>query len=613
MTVRSHPATWFELLVPREELPRALALLASTHAVQLETQSRSVARGTLPELGASLEEYHELQRRYAAYWPAPRLESTGQREPQRILEEALASLRAWEAEAQPLVTTLQAALTQRDELEAAAELLAAAGGRLPALDQLASAGPQLRSCAFCLSPADWPRDLPAGLLVQRINAPPRCYLVAVGLAAEIAALEEALLARKARRIVLPALPSGAAPEQTRLDEQIETNERQTREQRAALERLTEKHRLARVLGDLAFVDWYTNQVPQLAATEHFAWVTGWTQDPEARALDQRLESAKVPYLLHLPPPPESLEPPVTLRNPAWARAFELFPRLLGTPGLAEADPSLLVAIIAPLIFGFMFADVGQGLVLLAAGLVLRRRYRLLALLVPGGAASIAFGLLFGSVFAREDLIRPLWVAPLEEPLLILGTTLGLGVVVVLLGLALDGVQQRWAGNGWRWCASKAGLIVFYGGLLLAFADIAALWVAAAGAVWMVSGSVACAPAGTRRARIGPAIGEFLETALQIGVNTLSFLRVGAFSLAHSGLCMAIVGLASAVSSRVLAFFVLLVGNVFVIVLEGLVAGIQTTRLVLFEFFVRFLRGAGREFRPLPEIDLTRPPPKERST
>jgi V/A-type H+-transporting ATPase subunit I len=77
--------------------------------------------------------------------------------------------------------------------------------------------------------------------------------------------------------------------------------------------------------------------------------------------------------------------------------------------------------------------------------------------------------------------------------------------------------------------------------------------------------------------------------------------------------MAIVGLASAVSSRVLAFFVLLVGNVFVIVLEGLVAGIQTTRLVLFEFFVRFLRGAGREFRPLPEIDLARPPPKERST
>jgi V/A-type H+-transporting ATPase subunit I len=613
MTVRSHPATWFELLVPREELPRALALLASTHAVQLETQSRSIARGTLPALSAGLEEYHELQRRYAAYWPAPRLESAGRREPQRILEEALVSLRAWQAEAQPLVTTLQAALTQRAELEAAAELLAAGNGRLPALAQLAKAGPQLRSCAFRLTPADWPHDLPAGLLVQRVNAPPHCYLVAVGLATEIAALEEALLARKGRRIVLPALPGGAAPEQAKLHELIETTDRQTREQRAALERVTGKHRLELVLGDLAFIDWYTNQVPQLAATEHFAWVTGWTRDPDAHALDQRLESAKVPHLLHLPPPPQGLEPPVTLRNPAWARAFELFPRLLGAPGLSEADPSLLVAIIAPLIFGFMFADVGQGLVLLAAGLALRRRYPLLALLVPGGVAAIVFGLLFGSVFARDDLLRPLWIAPLEEPLLILGTALGLGVVVVLLGLALDAIQQHWAGGGWRWCASKAGFVVFYGGLLLAFADVAALSVAAAGAVWMVAGSVACAPAGARLKHIGPAIGEFLESALQIAVNTLSFLRVGAFSLAHSGLCMAIVGLASAVSSRVLAFAVLLIGNVFVIVLEGLVAGIQTTRLVLFEFFVRFLRGSGREFRPLPEIDITSNPPKEHSS
>jgi V/A-type H+-transporting ATPase subunit I len=614
MTVRSHPATWFELLVPREELPHALALLASSHTVQLETQSRSIARETLPELRAGLEEYHELQRRYAAYWPTPRLESTDPpREPQRILDEALAQLRAWEAEAQPLVAALQAALTQRAELEAAAELLAAANGRLPALAQLASAGPQLRSSAFRLSPADWPHDLPTGLLVQRVNAAAHCYLVAVGLAEEIAALEEALLARKARRIPLPALPSGAAPEQGRLDELIQTTDRQTREQRVALERLTGKHGLERVLGDLAFIDWYTNQVPPLAATEHFAWVTGWTQDAQAHALDQRLDAAKVPHLLHLPPPPEGLEPPVTLRNPAWARAFELFPRLLGTPGLSEADPSLLVAIIAPLIFGFMFADVGQGVVLLAAGLVLRRRYPLLTLLVSGGAASIVFGLLFGSVFAREDLIHPLWVAPLEEPLLILGTTLGLGVVVVLLGLALDGLQHRWAGRGWRWCASRGGLVVFYGGLVLALADVAALWVAAAGALWMVAGSVACAPAGTRLVHIGPAIGEFLESALQIGVNTLSFLRVGAFSLAHSGLCVAIVGLASTVSSPVLAFALLLVGNVFVIMLEGLVAGIQTTRLVLFEFFVRFLRGSGREFRPLPEIDLARLSPKERST
>ena len=46
------------------------------------------------------------------------------------------------------------------------------------------------------------------------------------------------------------------------------------------------------------------------------------------------------------------------------------------------------------------------------------------------------------------------------------------------------------------------------------------------------------------------------------------------------------------------WIVMIVGNVFIIALEGLVAGIQTTRLVLFEFFIRFLRAEGRPMRIL---------------
>ena len=46
------------------------------------------------------------------------------------------------------------------------------------------------------------------------------------------------------------------------------------------------------------------------------------------------------------------------------------------------------------------------------------------------------------------------------------------------------------------------------------------------------------------------------------------------------------------------------GDAFVIALEAMVVGIQTTRLVLFEFFIRFLRGTGRAFRPLPGAPLS---------
>jgi len=79
---------------------------------------------------------------------------------------------------------------------------------------------------------------------------------------------------------------------------------------------------------------------------------------------------------------------------------------------------------------------------------------------------------------------------------------------------------------------------------------------------------------------------------------VSFARVGAFALAHAGLSVAVTGVAEA-SGTAGYWIVLLLGNLLIIVLEGLIVGIQTTRLLLFEFFVRFLQGTGRAFRPLP--------------
>jgi len=82
------------------------------------------------------------------------------------------------------------------------------------------------------------------------------------------------------------------------------------------------------------------------------------------------------------------------------------------------------------------------------------------------------------------------------------------------------------------------------------------------------------------------------------VNTLSFVRVGAFALAHAGLSLAVVSLADGTGNVVVSLIVMVIGNALIIAIEGLVASIQTTRLVLFEFFNRFLKAEGREFQPL---------------
>jgi V/A-type H+-transporting ATPase subunit I len=254
-------------------------------------------------------------------------------------------------------------------------------------------------------------------------------------------------------------------------------------------------------------------------------------------------------------------------------------------------------------FGFMFGDVVQGLIVAIAGFALRHRLPALRLLMPGGIAAIAFGFAFGSVFAREDVIPALWIHPLSQPLLVLGTALTFGVVVILAGLLLNALQFQWRGELRRWLATDAGILVAYLGIVGAFIDARLFWALPAGLAWALAGAAALSPT-DRLGALGHAAGEAIERMLQLGVNTVSFVRVGAFALAHAGLCVAVVGIAEAAGP---AYWpVLVLGNAAIVALEGLVVGIQTTRLILFEFFIRFLSAGGRPFVPL----LPPSPPSE---
>jgi V/A-type H+-transporting ATPase subunit I len=269
--------------------------------------------------------------------------------------------------------------------------------------------------------------------------------------------------------------------------------------------------------------------------------------------------------------------------------------MMGVPAANDADPSLLVAILAPLMFGFMFGDVAQGAIVAFAGLTLSRRVPALRLLLPGGLMAILFGFAFGSVFAREDVLPALWLRPLEQPLAVLGVALGFGVVTLVLGLALDALQSHWRGQLRHWLLCDSGLLLAYAGIIGSVLDLRALWLLPLGIMASLAGACVAQP-GRRAAAAGIAAGEFVEHLLQLGVNTVSFVRVGAFALAHAGLCSAVVGMAEAAGPGY--WPVLIVGNAAIVALEGLVVSIQTTRLVLFEFFIRFLTARGRPFEPL---------------
>jgi V/A-type H+-transporting ATPase subunit I len=549
-----------------------MACLSRTGAVELEGHGEAVAGLPLPELRRRLDGFGELARRYRAYWPTvvPR----GPMRPESPIvttDRTLARVRDWAAKADGVIVRLQSLAKERADL----------------------------GLLYLLPGSVWPERLPMSVLHQRLQAAEQVYLLAVGPRDPVAALEEQLKALKARAIDLPDwLPADARQAADAVAERLDEIERLSLSRQADLERLADACDLTAALADLAVVQWFATHARDLPATAHFAWITGWTSDRDGRRLHGCLRAADVRHLLHFPGTPGGAEAPMIFRNPAWARPFEIFARLLGTPAANEADPSRIVAVIGPILFGYMFGDVGQGLVLVLAGIALRRRLPPLQMLIPGGIMAIAFGFLFGSVFSREDVIPALWLHPLEQPVTVLLVTLVGGAVILTLGLALDGIQAHWRGEGRLWWSGTAGLVAGYLGLLFAFVQPRALSVAAVGALWYVAGTTWQA-SDRRPAAAGKALARLIEGLAQLVVNTVSFARVGAFALAHAGLSAAITGVAETTRITVVLWIVMLVGNLLVIVLEGLVVGIQTTRLVLFEFFVRFLRAGGRAFRPLP--------------
>lgn len=91
--------------------------------------------------------------------------------------------------------------------------------------------------------------------------------------------------------------------------------------------------------------------------------------------------------------------------------------------------------------------------------------------------------------------------------------------------------------------------------------------------------------------------EIIEMILSFASNTISFLRLAAFAINHVGLCMAIYLLAD-MTSGVGNLAITILGNVLVLVLEGLIVGIQILRLEYYELFSRFYEGNGTEYQSI---------------
>ena len=599
--LRPRAARWFEILAARDDATLVLEALARTGAVELQAR----ASATLPEswaaIGPLLAEADALAARCQAYWPPPQdcCPSPFPEAPVPSLQRCLATLRAWHADAEPSIQALQTALQDQQEQQLWQQVLQALPQPMDAA-LLAQAGPWLAVRLFVL---------PAGTDVLAL-CPPQAECAATALMVEgrpmllvaatptaLQTLAQAVTAMKGSVHNVPTgLLADAEAHASMLATRAASLASTIASQQATLAALTQRHDLPRTLGDVHRLHWVLQNVQALEAGEWLCWITGWSSDASGALLAPALQHSGARALLHFAPPPPGLQAPLLLDNPAWARPFEIFSRALGMPAATEADPSPVLAVAVPLMFGYMFGDVGQGLVIAAVGFWARERSPIARLLMVGGLSAACFGLLFGSLFSVHGLLPALWLHPLDAPLSVLIAPIVGGALLLTLGLLLDALAAYWRGEFLRWCLTDAALIAGYLCLLAALRQPAVLPLTGVAALWF------CIGHGIAQRRVGAAfaaIGEAVEKTLQIAINTLSFARVGAFALAHAGLSSALMALMDAAQSMTATVLVFVLGNALVIVLEAMVVSIQTTRLVLFEFFTRFMQGRGRAFRPLP--------------
>lgn len=339
---------------------------------------------------------------------------------------------------------------------------------------------------------------------------------------------------------------------------------------------------------------------------------------------------------------EGLVPPVLLETPKLLKPFETVITNFAVPAYGTINPSYIVALTFMLMFGLMFGDVGHGAVVLLAGIIgtitarkKRKPDYIYNLMCYCGLSAVFFGVMFGSYFGYSWL-PAVWFnyhgavvghnasGMVQSLMQILALSAWLGVGIISLGIffffyncicckkwlelltdksGLAGAVFYWAGVACAYFFMTDGSFARIPGWVLALCfglPTAAFFVR------LVIHSVK--EEGRFRISSLPMLVmelliEILEVFSGYLANTLSFLRVAGLGIAHVSLMQAFFTLADMVGSdsalkAAASVFLIILGNVLVIALEGLSAWIQTVRLHYYEFFNKFLMGGGIAFRPI---------------
>ncbi|MGC8804636.1 MAG: V-type ATP synthase subunit I, partial [Candidatus Ratteibacteria bacterium] len=351
-------------------------------------------------------------------------------------------------------------------------------------------------------------------------------------------------------------------------------------------------------------------------------LSGWVPEKESQSVSETVRMIDpVSYCECIPAEKTGIpyeEIPVSIKHNRFLKPFELIVQTYGIPRYGCLDPTIFVACSFLLMFGAMFGDIGHGMIFVLLGLLFLWRFKAAMkqaswLMVYVGLSSMVFGLLYGSFFGIE--FHPLWINPMEDITTLFRSCVIFGIIILTAGIILNIINHAINKNRDAILFDKAGL--FSGMIFWAGVALAASYFAKAGslimkvlALLLVTGVAVIffrSVVDAIKHREGILVG-FIEGVLHIFeimlgylANTVSFIRISAFALNHFVFFMTIFAISDMIKKTGagwLSWLAIVFGNIFVIVLEGLVVLIQSLRLNYYEFFSRFFATGKNIYQPV---------------